>query len=187
MKRHYINLKPFFNKRHVYPASTILDPRHPYYVEECFKFGEVEGDGVFAYLTRNQDMMDNMNCADQVIEIDDLFCDRIVILGTCCWGIYKEQFELRFSDGTIEYADAKFYDWYWPAEPAIKASFDLEAKEFSDYNHIFAKFVKRDNEKEYCFMYYYKTDLKIKGRKLKQIVFPDNMFMNIFAITLEVE
>lgn len=184
MKRTYIDLKSFFNKRHVYPASTEFDILNPYYVEEQFRFGEIESNGVFAYIDRNAEKLDSMNCLKQTVEINDLPCDSIVFIGTCCWGYYKEEFKLKFSDGSTGCAKAVFFDWYWSVEDTIKVAIGLDAEELSEYNHVFRKQIKRDDKKDYCFIYYYKTDFKIKGRKLRQIIFPDNMFMNIFAITV---
>jgi len=184
MKHTYIDLKLFFNKRHVYPAVKEFDIMNPYYVEENFQFGEVESNGVFAYLDRNAEKMDSMNCLNQVVEAGDVMCDGIVIVGTCCWGYFKEEFKLKFSDGSTDAAKAIFFDWYYSIEQGIKDSLELDAKELSEYNHVFRRQVKRDDEKDCCFIYYYKTDFKIKGRKLRQIIFPDNMFMNIFAITV---
>jgi len=188
MKRYYVDLKPVFNQRYVFPYNDKL----PSFLEENFKFGEVGKDGLIVFIDRNADKQDNAFCDGQTIDVPDVPCDRVAIAGTCGWGIYKEDFRLEFADGTVDYAMAKFYDQNWAAKPAIEASMDWDAAEYTDYNHILASYEKSDIEQhepryKECYIYYYITDIKTKGRRLRRIIFPDNMFMNIFAITLEAE
>ena len=189
MKRFYADLKPVFNRRYVFPAGTETDKMRPYFVEENFRFGVIEKDGAAVLIERNEAKMDNAVCDGQTVGTPDVPCGRAVIAGISSWGFYKENFTLKFSDGSVDYARAKFYDWCWPAKFIIESSLGLETEECTDYNHILASYPKPYDEKsgpDY-YIYYYVTELGIKGRKLRQIIFPDNMFMNIFAITLEAD
>jgi hypothetical protein len=183
MIKNYVDLKPYFNDRLVYPEKEFLTDSG-YYTEEKFRFGEIEREGLSARLERTAGLLDNVICEKQAVAAGGVLCDSVILFGACCWGYYKEDFLLEFSDGTSATARACFYDRYWPITPLIVNSLELNAKELGEYNHIFVRYPKHDDKDNYCFLYYYKTDLAVKGRKLKQITFPDNMFMNIFAITV---
>jgi len=59
-----------------------------------------------------------------------------------------------------------------------------EIEWFGSHAHIFAEYPKHDGAPGADYLFYSKTELKQKGRRLKQIILPDNIFMNIYAITL---
>lgn len=179
---YFVNLKPYFNFRAVYSNDTTNDGEVPRFSQKYFKFGMIAGDGVAARFGHNSEYKDSIVCARQSIMIESIPCDDVVVLGTCCWGAYAEKFQLVFSDGTEDVAEARYLDWCWPL-PSYELEFTQQRAWLLSYGRVFTKYPKFNGAPGEDYIFYTKTELSIKRRNLKQIILP-NIFMNIFAITL---
>lgn len=196
MKRYFVDLKPCFNSRMVYPKNyKVTDGKYiginnHFFTEENFKFGEISKAGVFACFERNKKLLDNIEPESQIIEIPEIPCDRISVFGYGSWGFYKEKIKLLFSDGSIDYAKVSLYYVLGNIQYTIGVSYFGERKMYSEYENVFGQYKGvshadgKVQEKDFS-IYYCITELEIKGRKLRQIVLPDNICVNIMAITLE--
>jgi hypothetical protein len=180
---HYLNIKPYFNRRAVMGKDEDGDGESPRFSAEHFVFGEQERGGVSARFERAGNGFDGIVCKGQVIEADSVPCDTAIIVGTCCWGYYAETLRLVFSDGSEDAADARYYDWCWPIPDCVPGQ-EPEAAWNNSHGHVFAEYPKYGGGQGVDYIFYSKTELKTKGRKLARIVLPDNIFMTVFAITL---
>ena len=186
MKKIYLDLTKIFNYRMVYPESAKIPdrdgPASNYIKEKTFSFDKIcEGGGASCIFRRNKQGYDNVICNSQTVDVEDIAIQKITIVGLCSWGNFKEKFLLKFSDESTGIAIANFMDMCWPLENAVRSSIGIDKQIYSEANHVFCEL---DCKYQKGYLSYYTTTLQ-GNKKLRQIIFPDNCLMNIFAITLE--
>ena len=188
---YFVNLKPYFNYRLVYPKNTVLSETdyiavHNYfYYQEDFVWGKVSNHEAAIKLDRTDDCHENgfcdcIECEGQVIEVHDIECDKIIIAGVCAWGYYNENFKVEFTDGTCKSVPVFLKDWACPPEAIAKSSMERDGAEYMR-GRTLVEFKRKDGP---CYVHYVKSDLD-SVKKVRRIIFPDNICMYIFGITLE--
>lgn len=127
----------------------------------------------------NDGFYDNIECDGQTLSIDG-YAKKIYFLGFFAWGKNTERIMVEFEDGVREIISVTFED-------CTITSNDNESlfNEYSDreYKTLFATITK-GNIIHMVNFHYVRCDLKHTA-KVKNIVLPQNMFMHIFAITIE--
>lgn len=127
----------------------------------------------------NDGFYDNIECDGQTLQIDQ-YIKKLYFLGFFFWGKNTERIIVEFEDGVKEIISVTFEDW------TVASSDDKSIfKEYSDgkYNTLFATTTK-GNMIHIVNFHYTRCNLKHIA-KVKNIVLPQNMFMHIFAITIE--
>jgi hypothetical protein len=180
---HYLGLKAYFDRCAVMDKDEEGDGEFPRFSSEYFVFGVRERGDVSARFERSDSGFDSVVCKGQAIEIDSVPCDAVLVVGACSWGYYAEKLQLMFSDGSEDTADARYYDWCYPI-PECDRSWETEAAWHNSHGHVFAEYPKYDGGQGADYIFYSRTALETKGRKLTRLVLPDNIFMTVFAITL---
>ncbi|MDR1093294.1 MAG: hypothetical protein LBL66_04010 [Clostridiales bacterium] len=151
-----------------------------FYFQEDLAWGGPTGDGKAEIrLERTEEEHDCVECDGQTVEIPGIECDRAVIAGACAWGYFREKFRVVFDDGTAADAEVNFFDWAWSVGTVIGTSMEAESGDFEC--GVLKEYERRDGQ---AFIYYNVTELP-EPKRVKQIVFPDNICMFIFGITLE--
>ena len=187
--RYYADLKPHFNMRVAYPKDTALSETeyiglHNYfYIQEDMKWGKAVSNGDAAIKLERTDDFDCVVCDGQVIEIPNKKSNRIIISGSCCWsvGYQVEKFTVEYADGTNAAAVVYFGDWGWPSDIFTKYTMEMDTAHFKNIK-ILKEFPRRDGTG-----YIHYTAAKLDpAKKIKRIIFPDNINMFVFGITLEV-
>lgn len=124
---------------------------------------------------------DNVISEGQEIEINEK-AEKLHFLGFAYWGDASEGMKIEYGDGEEETKEIAFVDWSWKAEDSIET-----------------QILKKEGEirtAEICLssgqlvhpVYIHHYECKINGdKRIRKIVLPDNMFMHIFAMTLEKE
>jgi hypothetical protein len=186
----FIDLKPHFNFRYVYPDDTAI-PRdgfigiHNLIVRESnYKFGIIANGGVSALFERNPDGAHLITCEGQTIKAD-FTCDKAHIFGFAAWGMYKENFRFVFG-GSAKECPIGFSDLskHVKDEPFIQFAADM------DENDCFAdKFITHNAyhgfiSKDMSVNTYVGTVAFGEPKPMKEIILPDNFFVYIAAITL---
>lgn len=182
MARYYVDLESIFDRQSVYPRAETLEMAARakivyddiYYIEEEFFFGINQEKGLVAEFKRNSAGFDAVVCDSQTIKVPDVICDKITIFGFSEWGYCDGEFILKFTDGSEEKATAAYLDMRWNGN----ATYDCDKNLYSEHNRVFKRISDRS-------IYYTTTILRNKESGLSKIIFPDHMFMNIMAITLE--
>jgi hypothetical protein len=192
MSKHHVDLKHYFNYRLVYPQNTEVQETdtdnykgitNNFFFEEDFDFKKLITTGNEEFIfERNKDLNDCIECRQTVVEVPDIDCKRISLAGISTWGMYKEKFKLIFDDGSSDNAIGYFADVAWPVHKYQQWFLGIEKEAMLDGSKILCG-PKKAREHEF-YIYHYSTEFE-KTRKLKKIIFPDNIFMYIFAITLE--
>ena len=181
---YFVDLKPYFNYRVVYPKDTPLNETeyigiHNYfYFQEGADWGEVGNHEAAIRLDRTEDY-DCIECEGQIVDIPDVKCDKIIIAGVCAWGYYHEKFKMEYDDGTHETVPVFFKDWACPPELVIKANMEKEADRYMKGGTL-AEFKRRDGP---AYIHYVTAGLD-PAKKVRRIIFPDNICMYVFGVTL---
>lgn len=123
---------------------------------------------------------DNIFCENQEITVGAAG-SKLHLLGFAYWGDNFDYFRLRYEDGSEERAEIFFSDWSHVFISTVM-NFQYDRK---DYDHKTGEiFISSGKEKIPLYLHHVTCGID-GGRKLKSIVLPDNMFMHIFAMTLE--
>jgi hypothetical protein len=182
--KHFVDLKPYFNFRMAYPKETalsdtrFLDARNCFFQDDLDWGGRICGGEAEIRLERTEEH-DCVECDNQTVEIPNAECRKITIAGGCAWEYFREMFKIVFTDGTFAYAGVNFGDWALSHEPWIATSMEAEAREF--LHNVLKECERRDGR---VFIYYDATELP-ETKRVKRIIFPDNICMFILGITLE--
>ncbi len=190
MKKYYLNIADTFDTRIVYDSEAAqeaaqrnaLGVNNLYIDEKDFKFFQVvRKDNMAFVFRRNELLMDNAVCRNQTVDCCSIPCRKISIAGICNWGYYSEDFILKFTDGSESKLYATFADWIFPFDK--QAEYESErGREFNLEKHrVLASFNTNGPE---VVLSYSTADFG-KTRLLDKLMFPDNIFMNVFAVTLE--
>ena len=183
--RYYVDLKPYFNLRMAYPQDTALNEvdyigTHNYFfIQEGMEWGIISNHEAAIKLERT-DNFDCIECNNQIIEVPGITGDKIVIAGCCIWEFYNEKFKIEYDDGSTEYVPVCFGDWARSIEDFTKYTLELETSQYEKCK-ILKECPRRDGT---AYIYYVAASLN-HAQKVKRIIFPDNICMFIFGITLE--
>ena len=190
MKKYYLNISDAFDTRVVYDKASAheaelkheLGINNLYIDEKDFKFFQVVRKSNLSFVfRRNENLMDNASCRNQIVECPSVPCRKISILGTCNWGYFSEDFVLKFDDGSESKLYATFADWIFPFDKMADCYSEKGAEFYLEKHRVFDKYQSNGPE---VILSYTTADFG-KTRLLDKLVFPDNMFMNVFAVTLE--
>lgn len=123
---------------------------------------------------------DNIFCENQEIEINQI-AKTINILGFSYWGDNYEFFKVVYDDGTTELLKVMLPDWSHAVENApVNMQFEL----FDCKVKTGEIFLSSGKTVHMTHLHHFSGTLK-NDKVISKIVFPDNMFMHILAITLE--
>lgn len=188
MSNFFLDLKSLYNHRIVYPKTLQIDEHieisetNDYIYVELLPFDKVITNGRVQGVFRYNDLgRDNIICESQVLPINNISVKKITFIGFCCWGYFKENFILECADGTKEKAKAYFSDVSSPLSSALESNYKTENRLFLDGSKIFCELKFKSNKR---YMYYYTTEFE-EAKTVAKIIFPDNYFMHVFAITTE--
>lgn len=140
--------------------------------------GEDKTDGTKFELCM-KDWFDNMVCEGQELEIDE-YAEKLHFAGFAYWGDAYETLKVVYEDGETEFARIAFSDWSHSPEEDIQTLF------FMRDNPITQTGVCISSGRFVHLIYFHHCRCFVKrDKKIRKIVFPDNMFMHVFAVTLE--
>lgn len=187
----YLDLKPYFNLKMVYPDNTTFVPGesigiHNLIVEERnYLFGETKKDGRQALFEKNDKGDHLINCAAQKIRAERC-CDRVHVFGFNTWGIFQDRILIESDGGfhpyTIGFSDVK---WNVKSENRKRLAADRRYyAEFGDVYKTYKGFHAECDDSATVFMYCKTIELESETY-IKKIILPDNPLMYISAITLE--
>ena len=186
--KHYIDMSPVVDMRMLWPKNTKINEdtfigiyNNFFMQEDILSDYPMENDGISFIFYKNKEELDSLECKGQILNVPSIQCVKIHFAGMCGWGYFKEKAELKFADGTIDYAKICYSDICWPLKDALYYKFGIEKEEFIDASRIFYKGEGRERP---VHIYHYTTTFE-KTRILTQIRFPDNILMIIMAITVE--
>lgn len=186
-----LDLKNLYNHRMFYPRSTVVNTDiigidNFYINQEDITFDKILiRDNKKIVFNRNNDLNDNIIPLGQEIILDKAVeFKKITIFGFSSFGMYTELIKLIDENNKIYHAGFHFNDLCWAVNEF--PTFDEDEADIKDGAKVFMEFSvnNRGDGVRPAYLYYYATDFADKI-KLKHIIFPDNCFMNIFAITLE--
>lgn len=122
--------------------------------------------------------VDNIQCDGQKVPISDQV-DVLHILGFAYWGDTREVFVAKYMDGSEELLYVPFIDWSHPFGGIVNEI------QFADAHVNTAKRTWAFGALEHPF-YIHHIRIELKGTcNIEKLVLPRNMFIHIFAITLE--
>lgn len=120
---------------------------------------------------------DNVVCAGQKLPIG-IQADRLHMIGFAYWGNTNEVFAAEYADGSVEYLKIPFVDWScffsnWWMDPA-------------KYGEVTTVRRMLSSGKQEHLVYFHHSVVELDGSKvLERLVFPDNFWVHVFAVTLE--
>lgn len=168
-----INLKELFNQKFIYEdiSSNNLGLDCTYVLQK--DLNDID------FFNLSKDKLDNVVCENQVLKINN-YVDKLHILGFSYWGSTNEYFEIKYLDETVEKVKVPFIDW------VSKASINYHTISWYGENVKTIKQVKSSGELKHTVNFHHSIT-KLDSRKMiKEIRFPDNFLIHIFAITLEI-
>lgn len=119
-----------------------------------------------------ENMYDNISCKGQVIQLSNLHCIGLMLLGCGEWGSFEENLIINYKNGTSEVLEIAFSDW--SGDPLFEESIAWQGKYVAKTNsiikrmgRIFAKVYSINN-----------TD------SINSICLPNCENMHIFSISL---
>lgn len=122
---------------------------------------------------------DNIVCEGQEIEINEK-AEKLHFLGFAYWGDASEGMKIEYGDGEEETKEIAFVDW------ARKAEDSIEMQILKKEGEIRTAEICLSSGRLVHPVYIHHYEGKMNGnKKIRKIVLPDNMFMHIFAVTLE--
>ena len=190
MSKIYLDLTEHYNHTMVLEDNIQLDDENNvgivehYIKKDTFRLNEIIQNGDLECIFRkNEKGQDNVICNSQVLKIKRQKIRKITIFGFSCWGYFKEYLTLKCTNGTKFNAKAHFADFAYSGLNVAKVSLKKDRENYVDMSK---EFCSLDLNTGTGYMYYYETEYD-KLIEVDEIIFPDNCFMNIFAITLEIE
>ena len=190
MGKLYLDLTKIYNHKMVLPEGSTADDENNlgisdhFIKENSFKFNEIVKNGdCECIFRRNEKGQDNVICNSQVLKIKRQKIRKITVFGFSCWGYFKEYLILKCANGTKFNAKAHFADFAYSGLNVAKVSLGKDRENYVDMSK---EFCSLDLNTGTGYMYYYETEYD-KLIEVDEIIFPDNCFMNIFAITLDTE
>ncbi|MFQ9736953.1 MAG: hypothetical protein ACLR06_04060 [Christensenellaceae bacterium] len=183
MKRHKaLDMSGLFNHKLIYkelPKSGEYGLDNICILKEDFKLdGERLIDGVrFNFCVGEQ--TDNMICSGQSLAVNEA-ADKLYFAGFAYWGDSCEKFEIVYEDGETENAEIALLDWSHGMQEGIRMRF------FTRSGSLKTAGICISSGRLIHLVYFHRFEYIVKkGKKIREIIFPDNMFMHIFATTIE--
>ena len=178
-----IDLKPYCNHRLIYAqqlkasgcdADEGIDGT--YVLKKDLKFNKEDCmDGVDFLFSEGE--YDNVVCERQRIEIN-AGGTKLHVVAFAYWGDTNEYFKIVFDDLSEELVKVPFVDWshkfYRSFQNTIWAG-----------ENVTTPSIVISSGKLIHLIHFHHTVTELSGKKIKEIILPDNMFIHIFAITLE--
>ncbi len=180
-----IDLKPYCNHKLIYtqqPKGNEGDADEgidgTYILEKDLKFkGEDCIDEIDFRFSWGR--YDNVVCERQSIAID-AEATKLHVVGFAYWGDTNEYLKIIFDDLSEELVKVPFIDW------SHKVYRSFQSATWFGKNITTPKIVISSG-KSIHLIHFHHTVSELAGKKIKEIILPDNMFIHIFAITLENE
>lgn len=193
MVRKYLDLKPCFNDRMVYPDDVVLDENkfiglHNFIIYESnFRFGEIENNGIFANFERNSCGNHLILCEGQRIRADHV-CNKIHFFGFNSWCMFMDKFIIRTNAGDIP-VNIGFSDVGWDVKSVNDTRLEADRRYYDGYGDVFmtCEGYHGVRDQQLSALTYCKSVELGGNRYVEEIVLPDNSLMYIAAITLEQE
>lgn len=124
---------------------------------------------------------DNIVCEGQELELNERV-KAIHFIGFTYWGDACENFRLVYEDGTEEYVKVAFVDWSRSSQDCIETRFLIKN------GSVTTAGICLSSGRIIHPVYFHHYGCRVNGdKKVRKMVFPDNMFMHIFAVTMEEE
>ncbi len=187
MSKIFLDLRSIYNHRAVCPDYEGRETLKKLGMDNYLKPNTLHFDrrikksGIECIFRKAQNGLDNVECNAQLLDIEPFPVKKITISGFCIWGTFQEDFILKGCDGSTRKAVACFSDVIWPLAFKEPYAIGEDKKMCLDRTQILCE-VEWDGNQGY--IYYFTTEFPIP-KLIKQILFPDNCFMHIFAITIE--
>ncbi len=148
-----------------------------YILKSLLKINEKEAfNGIEFNFTLGQ--YDNIVCEGQSIPVETRG-EKLHIIGFAYWGDINEYFRVVYEDGEADFLKIPFIDW---SHPVRKNFYDvaLYGKNIETVKKV------PSSGAEMHFIHFHHSVSKLQGnKKIKEIILPDNMFIHIFAMTIE--
>ncbi len=183
--KEYVKLRPYYNTRVLCPRGRMkeIPEEERFFDEESFRLGTPEWSGRESFVFEKDGMgRDGIVCEGQTIKTGGRNCLRIAIAGFCIFGYFKEDFILKFSDGSGEKFRVCFSDVRYPMDVIIKPTMDMETKDRLTSTNIFGEKTAEGSKR---YIYYSEKEIENKERILEEIVFPDNILMYVLGVTID--
>ena len=179
---HNISLEKICNHKLVYdvvPTRGMYGVDNVCFLREDYKLKEREVlNGISFHFSFGE--YDNVQCEMQHIEVG-VKASSLHIIGFAYWGDTNEYFKVVFEDGSEEYVKIPFMDW------SHKASIELAERVWYGDGISTIKTVISSGEL-ILLRHLHHSVGKIESSKIiKEIIFPDNMFLHVLSVTLEEE
>ena len=123
---------------------------------------------------------DNVVCNRQSILIGE-FATKVHIIGFAYWGDTNEYIKIVYEDGSEEFQKLTFVDW------SHEATNNFSGRYWHGNNVNTVKIVISSGAMAHLIHFHHITCKCTKNQAIKEVVLPDNMFIHIFAMTLENE
>ena len=121
---------------------------------------------------------DNVICESQSLKVD-FKADKIHVIGFAYWGNVNEAFVIVYEDMSTETIRIPFVDW------SRKINNSYQERTWAAYGVTTPKTFITSGALTHL-AYFHHNTYELKNNKvIKEIRLPDNMFVHIFAITLE--
>ena len=179
-----VNLKPFMNYKIV--CENVPENGEEFgldnicILKEDFKFREIELINGIEFRFEIGEY-DNIICEKQRLKVDKLI-KKLHVVGFAYWGDVQEFCKIIYADGEEEMLKIGMADWSYSVDSQIYIR-----EFFKDEDISTAKIVLSSGRLSHL-VYFHLFSCEVRADKqIREIVLPDNMFMHIFAITLERE
>ena len=179
-----LDIKPYLNHRLIYNTPQQIEKGRTDFgldndyvlklnlnMQESAIFNEVEFKFVFG-------KFDNITCEGQRLEIGECI-NKLHFIGFAYWGDTNEYFKVVYEDETEEMVEVPFNDW---SHAVFKVPW---GNGMCGENTETVKITMSSGASTHLVHFHHIVCDINKGKKVKEIIFPDNMFIHIFAITLE--
>ena len=168
-----VNLKELFNHKFIY--EDILNNNSG--LDGTYILQKDLNDIDFFNISKEK--LDNVICQNQTLEINN-YVDKLHILGFSYWGSTNEFFEIRYQDDSIEKVKIPFIDW------VMESSINYRTISWYGENIKTIKQVRSSGELKHTVNFHHSITKLDSLKMIKEINFPDNFLIHIFAITLEI-
>ena len=122
---------------------------------------------------------DNVVCDSQIIPIGEKI-KKLHVIGFAYWGDTNEMFQIKYFDGSVERYNIPFIDWSHRAVDNVNNAYIFQGKQiYTPKIVISSGALVHTIHIHHCI-----CNLEV-DKVIKEIVFPDNMFIHIFAVTIE--
>jgi len=131
-------------------------------------------------------IFDNFRCEEQTLTFQEIDCVRVHILGFSddVIGDLKDQMTLIFKDQSIEHSDLALFAFYNAGAKEIEKQFKFDRDVLWGEKKAVLHCINNLDQQSLGLTYY--SSIIKTQKKLTAIRFPDNFFMHVVSITLEI-